>query len=171
MRPAPSSPTACTTSPPDPDTLVVVNCAGRTRSIIGCQSLSNAGIPNRVVALKDGTMGWDLAGFECERGATRVAPAPSAAGHGQGAARRPSACAQRFGVKFTTPRMIGRLAAAMSSRTTLSPRRAHARGIRGRPCRRLAPCAGRAARAGDRRVRRRAPRAGRARRSASACAP
>ncbi|HEX6692589.1 MAG TPA: rhodanese-like domain-containing protein, partial [Burkholderiales bacterium] len=31
---------------PDPDTLVVVNCAGRTRSIIGCQSLRNAGIPN-----------------------------------------------------------------------------------------------------------------------------
>ena len=59
---------------PDPETLVVVNCAGRTRSIIGCQSLRNAGIPNRVVALKDGTMGWDLAGFECERGATRVAP-------------------------------------------------------------------------------------------------
>ena len=62
---------------PDPDTLVVVNCAGRTRSIIGCQSLRNAGLPNRVVALKDGTMGWDLAGFECERGATRVAPPPS----------------------------------------------------------------------------------------------
>src|SRR5439155_422367 len=32
---------------PDPATLVVVNCAGRTRSIIGCQSLRNAGIPNR----------------------------------------------------------------------------------------------------------------------------
>jgi rhodanese-related sulfurtransferase len=61
---------------PDPDTLVVVNCAGRTRSIIGCQSLRNAGIPNRVVALKDGTMGWDLAGYTCERGSNRVAPPP-----------------------------------------------------------------------------------------------
>ncbi|HLE66172.1 MAG TPA: rhodanese-like domain-containing protein, partial [Burkholderiales bacterium] len=50
---------------PDPETLVVVNCAGRTRSIIGCQSLRNAGIPNRVVALKDGTMGWELAGYTC----------------------------------------------------------------------------------------------------------
>ena len=58
---------------PDADTLVVVNCAGRTRSIIGCQSLRNAGIPNRVVALKDGTMGWELAGYTCERGASRVA--------------------------------------------------------------------------------------------------
>src|SRR5688572_4143949 len=33
---------------PSPDTLIVVNCAGRTRSIIGCQSLRNAGIPNPV---------------------------------------------------------------------------------------------------------------------------
>src|SRR5262249_47664977 len=39
-----------------PKTLVVVNCAGRTRSIIGAQSLINAGLENKVVALKDGTM-------------------------------------------------------------------------------------------------------------------
>lgn len=86
---------------PDPDALVVVNCAGRTRSIIGCQSLLNAGIPNRVVALKDGTMGWDLAGFACARGATAVAPAPSAAGlaKAQAAARRVAA---RFAVKFAS---------------------------------------------------------------------
>jgi len=65
---------------PSPDTLIVVNCAGRTRSIIGCQSLRNAGIQNPVVALKDGTMGWELAGYECERGASRVAPPPSGEG-------------------------------------------------------------------------------------------
>src|SRR5688572_31536393 len=65
---------------PDPGVTVVVNCAGRTRSIIGCQSLRNAGIPNPVVALKDGTMGWDLAGLECERGSARVAPPPSTQG-------------------------------------------------------------------------------------------
>jgi rhodanese-related sulfurtransferase len=84
---------------PDPDTLVVVNCAGRTRSIIGCQSLRNAGIPNQVVALKDGTMGWELAGYQCERGSTAAAPAPSAAGREQAraAAQR---VARRFGVKF-----------------------------------------------------------------------
>ncbi len=63
---------------PNPETTVVVNCAGRTRSIIGCQSLLNAGIPNPVYALKDGTMGWHLAGFDLERGQDRVAPAPSA---------------------------------------------------------------------------------------------
>lgn len=56
---------------PQPDTLVIVNCAGRTRSIIGAQSLINAGIPNRVMALKDGTMGWHLAGLTLERGASR----------------------------------------------------------------------------------------------------
>jgi rhodanese-related sulfurtransferase len=85
---------------PDPDTLVVVNCAGRTRSIIGCQSLRNAGIPNPVVALKDGTMGWDLAGLECERGAQRVAPPPSGEGRARAleVARRVAA---RFQVKFT----------------------------------------------------------------------
>jgi rhodanese-related sulfurtransferase len=59
---------------PDPATLVVVNCAGRTRSIIGTQSLINAGLPNRVVALRNGTMGWSLAGLELEHGQQRRAP-------------------------------------------------------------------------------------------------
>src|SRR5580658_7012639 len=53
---------------PDPDTLVVVNCAGRTRSIMGAESLRRAGIPNKVVALRNGTMGWELAGLQCEHG-------------------------------------------------------------------------------------------------------
>ena len=56
---------------PDPATLVVVNCAGRTRSILGAESLRRAGVPNPVVALRNGTMGWELAGFQCERGETR----------------------------------------------------------------------------------------------------
>lgn len=55
---------------PSEDTLVVVNCAGRTRSILGAQSVINAGIPNRVVALENGTMGWHLAGLELEHGRT-----------------------------------------------------------------------------------------------------
>jgi rhodanese-related sulfurtransferase len=53
---------------PDPETLVVVNCAGRTRSIMGAESLRRAGIPNKVLALRNGTMGWELAGFTCDRG-------------------------------------------------------------------------------------------------------
>ena len=59
-----------------PKTLVVVNCAGRTRSIIGAQSLINAGLENPVVALRNGTMGWHLAGFKVARGATQQAPRP-----------------------------------------------------------------------------------------------
>ncbi|MCH7889833.1 MAG: sulfurtransferase [Proteobacteria bacterium] len=63
-----------------PDTLVVVNCAGRTRSIIGAQSLIDAGIANPVAALENGTMGWHLAGFELERGQHRPAPEPTPRG-------------------------------------------------------------------------------------------
>jgi rhodanese-related sulfurtransferase len=59
---------------PSPDTLVVVNCAGRTRSIIGAQSLINAGVPNKVVALRNGTMGWSLAGFAPDSGKNKRAP-------------------------------------------------------------------------------------------------
>jgi rhodanese-related sulfurtransferase len=56
---------------PDPETTIVVNCAGRTRSIIGTQSLINAGVPNRVLALRNGTIGWTLAKQDLEHGADR----------------------------------------------------------------------------------------------------
>jgi rhodanese-related sulfurtransferase len=56
---------------PDPATKIVVNCAGRTRSIIGAQTLIDFGIPNPVYALENGTQGWFLAGLELEHGALR----------------------------------------------------------------------------------------------------
>ncbi|WP_287028904.1 rhodanese-related sulfurtransferase [Pseudomonas sp. UBA6310] len=56
---------------PDPATRVIVNCAGRTRSIIGTQSLVNAGIPNPVAALRNGTIGWTLAGQTLDKGQAR----------------------------------------------------------------------------------------------------
>ena len=56
---------------PNPKTKVIVNCAGRTRSIIGTQSLINAGIPNEVNALRNGTIGWTLAGQELDKGQSR----------------------------------------------------------------------------------------------------
>src|SRR6266566_4772793 len=59
---------------PRPETTVIVNCAGRTRSIIGTQSLINAGIPNSVFALRNGTIGWTLAGLDLDRGAGRRFP-------------------------------------------------------------------------------------------------
>jgi rhodanese-related sulfurtransferase len=56
---------------PNPDTTIIINCAGRTRSIIGTQSLINAGLPNKVRALRNGTMGWTLAKHQLEHGAAR----------------------------------------------------------------------------------------------------
>src|SRR5689334_1579426 len=56
---------------PDPDTTIIVNCAGRTRSIIGTQSLINAGVPNKVRALRNGTIGWTLARHKLDHGAAR----------------------------------------------------------------------------------------------------
>ena len=64
---------------PSPDTTIVVNCAGRTRSIIGAQSLINASVPNKVVALRNGTMGWHLAGLTCATGNSDRAPDVSGA--------------------------------------------------------------------------------------------
>ncbi|MDF7648800.1 rhodanese homology domain-containing protein [Erwiniaceae bacterium L1_54_3] len=56
---------------PSPETTVIVNCAGRTRSIIGTQSLVNAGIRNPVFALRNGTIGWTLAGHSLDKGQSR----------------------------------------------------------------------------------------------------
>lgn len=84
---------------PDPDTTIIVNCAGRTRSIIGAQSLINAGVKNRVVALRNGTIGWTLAGQALEYGAARHA-APGDAGESRAAAR---AVAYRAGVRQIAP--------------------------------------------------------------------
>jgi rhodanese-related sulfurtransferase len=82
---------------PSPDTFVVVNCGGRTRSIIGAQSLIDAGVPNRVVSLKDGTMAWHLAGLGVASGATGRAPEVSPEGV-VAARQRAEAVARRYGV-------------------------------------------------------------------------
>ena len=83
---------------PDPATTVVVNCAGRTRSIIGAQSLINAGLPNRVVALRNGTIGWTLAGLDLDHGQARRAPDVSGETAGQAEAAA-WAVADRAGVR------------------------------------------------------------------------
>ncbi|BCJ90439.1 transferase [Terrihabitans soli] len=64
---------------PSPDKLVVVSCAGRTRGIMGAQSLINAGIPNKVRVLKGGTQGWRLAKLDVETG-ERFSTSPTDAG-------------------------------------------------------------------------------------------
>src|ERR1700737_1583899 len=47
---------------PTADTFVVVNCGGGARNHLRAPALIDAGVPNRVVSLKDGTMAWHLAG-------------------------------------------------------------------------------------------------------------
>lgn len=103
---------------PDPATRVIVNCAGRTRSIIGTQSLVNAGIPNPVAALRNGTIGWKLAGQVLDRGAARRAPQASEANL---AAARTSAedVGRRAGVRWieldASPRSKRRAARSTAS--------------------------------------------------------
>ncbi len=91
-----------------PETVIVVNCAGRTRSILGAESLRSAGVPNKVVALRNGTMGWELAGFACDRGRTVRYPdgTPSSAQEAFGRADR---FAKRHGVKFATRAELERM--------------------------------------------------------------
>lgn len=101
---------------PSPGTTVVVNCAGRTRSIIGAQSLINAGLPNPVMALRNGTMGWSLAGLQCDSGKDRRAPSPSAEtlGWAREAAAR---VAKRFGVRRIDLATLRRLQAEAGERS------------------------------------------------------
>jgi rhodanese-related sulfurtransferase len=82
---------------PSTGTLVVVNCAGRTRSIIGAQSLINAGLPNKVVALRNGTMGWSLAGFTPDSGKSQRYGGISREGMAEAKAAA-DRVARRFGV-------------------------------------------------------------------------
>ncbi|MFJ3487389.1 cystathionine beta-lyase [Pseudomonas sp. NPDC090202] len=64
----------------DETTPIVVNCAGRTRSIIGAQTLIDLGVKNPVYALENGTQGWYLADLPLEHGSSRrYAPVSAAA--------------------------------------------------------------------------------------------
>src|SRR5438067_5315465 len=99
-----------------PDSLVVVNCAGRTRSIIGAQSLRNAGLGNPVMALENGTMGWELAGLDLARGREDALPPPSPEG-----LRRARALADKIAARFAIRRIddttLARFTAETGQRT------------------------------------------------------
>jgi rhodanese-related sulfurtransferase len=79
------------------ETPIVVNCAGRTRAIIGAQALINAGVPNPVLSLENGTSAWLFAGYEPVHGSDELvdAPAPEALKRATDAAAR---IRRRFGV-------------------------------------------------------------------------
>ena len=99
-----------------PETMVIVNCGGRTRSIIGAQSLINAGVSNKVVSLKNGTQAWHLAGFPVLKGSKARPPAVSPAGH---AAARVAAdrVAKRFGIASIDAATLARWQADSAGRT------------------------------------------------------
>jgi len=98
-----------------PEQLVVVSCAGRTRGIIGAQSLIDAQVPNRVVALKGGTQGWRLAGLALESGVVPIAPVPDIAA----ARARAEAVRTRFGLPLVDATTLARWRGAEAgARTT-----------------------------------------------------
>ena len=101
---------------PDPGTLVVVNCAGRTRSIVGAQTLIDAGIPNKVVSLKDGTMAWLLSGRELAYGRQPAMLEPGAAGLAK-ARERAAAVATRAGVRRVNAAELAALRAEQAQRS------------------------------------------------------
>ncbi|MBO0753212.1 MAG: sulfurtransferase [Bradyrhizobiaceae bacterium] len=88
---------------PDPATKIVVNCAGRTRSIIGAQTLIDIGVPNEVFALENGTQGWLLAGLALEHGASRRYPEETAPGDAEALRRRARRFAEANGAAFVAP--------------------------------------------------------------------
>ena len=97
---------------PDSETTIIVNCAGRTRSIIGTQSLINAGVTNKVRALRNGTIGWTLARQNLEHGADRRGEI----GAFEGAEANARDVAYRAGVRHLGPEDAAALA-AQTSRT------------------------------------------------------
>jgi len=101
---------------PSADTTIIVNCAGRTRSIIGTQSLINAGLPNKIYALRNGTIGWTLAGHRVERGRTDRFLARPQASHAAALADA-KAWAARTGVQDLDRGTFERMRAEAGTRT------------------------------------------------------
>jgi rhodanese-related sulfurtransferase len=84
----------------NPNTTIVINCAGRTRSIIGAQTLINLGIPNKVLALENGTQGWYLADLKLDHGQTKKHALNIEQNNLAQRKSRARALAQKHGVKF-----------------------------------------------------------------------
>ena len=93
----------------DDDTTVILNCAGRTRSITGTRVLQRMGI--EALGLKNGTSGWLLAGFELENGADRV-DLPEVSDEGRAAAEEYAArLAAEDGVRYLSSDELAELIA------------------------------------------------------------
>ena len=104
-----------------PDTLVVVSCAGRTRGIIGAQSLINAGVLNPVMSLAGGTQGWRLAGLDLDSGIEESQDGglpPVSAQAAETARRRAAEVAARFGIRRIDHATLARWQAEADRSTT-----------------------------------------------------
>ena len=102
----------------DEDTTVILNCAGRTRSITGTHVLQRMGI--EALGLKNGTSGWLLAGFDLENGADRV-ELPEVSEEGRAAADEYAArLAAEDGVRYLSPDELASLMAKGDSETVYS---------------------------------------------------
>lgn len=111
---------------PDPTTTIVVNCAGRTRSILGAETLRAFGLPNPVYALQNGTQGWFLAGLEREEGATRNYPdAPTSVEKLSALRDKAMARAEKTGLKFVEPAEAAEWLADTTRTTYLIDVRSH----------------------------------------------
>ena len=111
---------------PDPETTIIVNCAGRTRSILGAQTLIDMGVPNPVYALENGTQGWFLAGLDREEGADRFYPdAPTSADELDALRTQSKARAAATGVPYTTADQVASWLADARRTTYLFDVRTH----------------------------------------------
>jgi len=90
----------------NPNTTIVINCAGRTRSIIGAQTLINLGIPNKVLALENGTQGWYLEDLPLDHGQTRKYPDQINLSALEARQARSRALAEKHGVRFVESNTI-----------------------------------------------------------------
>ncbi len=88
---------------PSEKTRIVINCAGRTRSIIGAQTLINLGLRNPIFALENGTQGWYLQDHELEHGKTQAYGPPADLARMKSAA---SQLATRFGVQLVSDETV-----------------------------------------------------------------
>ncbi len=99
-----------------PHTRVVVTCAGRTRGIIGAQTLIDAGFPNPVAVLDGGLAAWSLAGYPSVAGSTAPLPVPEPAQEAR-AGESARALAARTGVLEISAAELSGFVAAAADRT------------------------------------------------------
>ncbi len=98
------------------NTPVIVNCAGRTRSIIGTAALRRLGLAN-VRALKNGTMGWVLSGFELEKNPARSTSHPPEQSRAA-AVSRALALAAEENIAWISPQELAAAAANQTDRVS-----------------------------------------------------